>query len=533
MNGNPSHLRPILMLAVAVCGALVGGMAQPSQPTVTLINFPSSVPTSQSARGLLSYQNARGGVESVVFDVVDGRYQRVRVEANRSEGAGQVPFELDCTSFAQEIVLRATLIDGTGQPTLPQLLKFTCGRPPFYNYSQEQARVRPTTETIRVHFFILDDGVTALTEGASPTEFPLISQPSAKVVDTIREAVVPALTGIWDQCSLAFKLGEVLIVHPERVQLPQGALDSLLFTGSLQARKIAIDARSDVFLTSAQNVLFEELRRMGVFVGLDSLFVFVVGSSIEAVQNGESDNIEGFGQLSSPPQGSSLLRSRYTLVRWGAVYDEGTRPITPKQVVSTLAHELGHNLGLDHPGHDGLSDTLSDDNNLMKGSGVTPETRANLLNSQCQVFLRLWSEMRRQAKAMALNIKPGRGSAPDGSVAFSTPQANDFERGYVELRNATEFALQTNDVHPWVVMVSAESDNLGASQDGNNRRALDDVLIRFGRGDYVPLSRQGSSLASGANGAYAFSANYRLRLDPQTHRQGDYGVHLLYTLIAR
>jgi hypothetical protein len=72
------------------------------------------------------------------------------------------------------------------------------------------------------------------------------------------------------------------------------------------------------------------------------------------------------------------------LIKWGALFEhEPGKFVLPRQVTSTLSHELGHLISLQHPGQDGSTDTVRDQYNLMKGSGVTPEPRANLLPSQC------------------------------------------------------------------------------------------------------------------------------------------------------
>lgn len=526
----------VFLVALSLLTATFQSSEAQSNPLlISQISFPQSVQTGATASGLITYQNAQSGIDSIQMGVVDGRYQHQQIRPSGSSASGQVVFELECTVFSQEVSLRVLLIDNGGRISEPKLLKFNCGRPPFYNFSREQARVRPTTEKIRINFFILDDGITSLTEGARPTGNPLWSLPAEATLKAIKDAVVPALTGIWDQCSLSFELGQVLIVDPKQLIIQQGSLDQLLFSRQGEEKVITHGARSGAFLTQAQLTLSDELRVQGSPITLDNLIVFVTGSPIVTTTGGKTSYIEGFGELSALVQGFSLVRPRYAIVRWGALHYESGRVLTPKQVVATLAHELGHNLGLKHPGEDGLRDTLADDDNLMKGSGVTPEPRANLLNSQCQQFLKIWSEMRRQVKAWSLRINPGRFIKNEGqsAILFPDPDQDDLARGFIEQRSAFKLTILNNSALAWVVKISVSNSDLGRSYDGLYSKPVEDLMVQTDGGGYFPLSAQAQTLLAGANGEFRFDIDFKVLYKKETHRPGAYRAEVIYTVMNR
>lgn len=75
------------------------------------------------------------------------------------------------------------------------LATFNCGQPPRYNFTQELEQTLSVSESVKIHFFIFDDGATALAEAAIPSKNPLWSQPSASITRAITNPVIPSLRG--------------------------------------------------------------------------------------------------------------------------------------------------------------------------------------------------------------------------------------------------------------------------------------------------------------------------------------------------
>jgi hypothetical protein len=243
------------------------------------------------------------------------------------------------------------------------------------------------SQQIPLNVFILDDGENALSEGATFPDGALLGEPRPEVLQALQTKVLPKLTGIWDQCGLGFELIDAWVVRPDRLEVSRGSLAETLFTREetglvIHHGRTAGDLLRQAAFTLWQAAQAQEPRSAQAFN------VIIVGARILTMREGRLVDVEGFSESAWP---------NYSLVRWGTVLDG----VTPKQMIATLAHELGHNLGLGHPGEDGLGDTQSDPLNLMWGSGVSPQPRAHLLRSQCELAVRTLTQLAARLQASA------------------------------------------------------------------------------------------------------------------------------------
>lgn len=373
MHYSQTRLYAILS-AVALSFLLTStAFANASSPIIETISFPNRVPLGQSGQGQIAY-SASEPVSHLELAVVDGRYMRHDFEVQSTNGS--YAFSLDCTDYAQRVVLKATLWTQAGQHSEPQLVQFNCGQPPRYDFTQQQASSQPMGLYMKLNLFIVEDHITTLTQGAQTGTSTWWSAPAPEVIAALEQTIVPALNGIWDQCNVGFELGTARVVHPENIELSQGSFEQMLFTQNQNDRYIQHGSRTGMILKMAREAVAEKLAQEGQQITGEDLFVFVVGSRIFTTNNGKKQDVEGFGEIRQPT---------YSIVRWGSIYQNQNEFVLPRQFISSLAHELGHNMGLYHPGSDGLNTTASDANNLMKGSGVAPEPRANLVQAQCEL----------------------------------------------------------------------------------------------------------------------------------------------------
>jgi hypothetical protein len=368
---------------IAACGAVAVSWGAP--PEIASIHFPANLPLNTTASGQILYRDPDRDVISARFDVVDGRYYRIQTEVHDPDG---MSFSLACTSYPQQITLAVTLLDVAGERSEPKRLTFTCGQPPLYDFDSQQRIVLPVRQSIPLNFFLVDDGQTALTEGAMLSRDGQLAQPQGDVMRAITQEVLPKLTGIWDQCGVGFELSGAWVVNPARVQLAGGVdLATQLFQKEGPDLVIQHGAASGNVLRQAA-LMLQQAARAEQPRAAQAFNVFIVGARILTLWERQLTDIEGFSESGWP---------NYAIVRWGAIL-EG---VAPKQMISTLAHELGHNLGLGHPGEDGLAETSSDEFNLMKGSGVTPQPRAHLMASQCRRAEQALAQLQVQLAAQA------------------------------------------------------------------------------------------------------------------------------------
>ncbi|MGQ9477586.1 MAG: hypothetical protein ACUVRH_03735 [Candidatus Bipolaricaulia bacterium] len=397
-----------LLLLLGASIALGGGT---NRPQITELRFPTDLPIASGATGRLRFQDPDGDVTTALLAVVDGRFYNASLEIPQGEKAGLVTFSIACTTFAQQVTLQARLYDRAGNASEPRLFSFTCGKPQQYNYDREQATPRPIATRAILNFFIVKDGVTTLAEGARFQSGSPLGEPDPLVRRAIAEALIPGLEGIWDQCGLGFELGLVKVLDPERLQLSGWALAARLFTSQGRERVIHAQAETSGLLGQTLQALASLVQGQPGASLSSRLNVFIVGVRVLAEWQGELRDVEGF---------SGTDGIEYALVRWGAVsFDESSQTLLrPKQVTATLAHELGHLLGLKHPDQDGLPGTEEDQFNLMWGSGVTPSPRAGLLPAQCQVAL---ANLTRASPSSSSPSSP-QGQGPRPRVEFERPK---------------------------------------------------------------------------------------------------------------
>ena len=110
------------------------------------------------------------------------------------------------------------------------------------------------------------------------------------------------------------------------------------------------------------------------------------------------------------------------------------------------------------------------------------------------------------------------------------PSEADLSRGYIEERDALSLAAASNV--SWAVKVHALESDMGTSDDGTYTKPLADFSLRANGGPYRSVSGFDQTLASGDAGAHDLVVDYKIDTDKETHKDGDYGLTLVYTITS-
>lgn len=110
------------------------------------------------------------------------------------------------------------------------------------------------------------------------------------------------------------------------------------------------------------------------------------------------------------------------------------------------------------------------------------------------------------------------------------PTEADFAVGYIEVQSA--LTLKTASNIPWTVKVHALESDMGASDDGTYIKPLTDFSLRSNGGQYSSITGFDQTLASGDTGEYTLVIDYKVDTEKETHKDGDYGLTLVYTITS-
>ncbi|MFB6286761.1 MAG: hypothetical protein ABEK03_09360 [Candidatus Bipolaricaulia bacterium] len=379
-----------LLLAVGGLGFVSFSLAapvkaRPTSPQVLQTIVPDRITGARTAYGTVQFVDPQADVTKAEFHVIDGKFNpfEVSYSPNRRQlsrgtdgDATTVAFPLDCSMADQRVTLKLELVDRQGNRSRPTPISFTCGSPLRGNFDEEQAQTRPVNHRVTMNLFVLDEGVNSLSDGAGfPSADAAIGQPRERLQAAVREQIVPAITRIWDQCGVGFRLGTFKIVRPGQIALSQGSLAEELFVQRDHLPEIALANDPLRVMSEAHDRIDELLEPQKSTLGANELTVFASSARLVA----QPDDEQQFGGLTT-------VMGRVSFVRWDAVLPETNSPgpiMLPKRVVTAMAHEFGHNFGLGH-----VSEP-SDRRNLMfadpdgRAVHVPPQPPVALKASQC------------------------------------------------------------------------------------------------------------------------------------------------------
>jgi hypothetical protein len=333
-----------LLFVLAAAGLLFSGSigavqgALQSPPEIVKIEFPPVIPLLGSGSVRVHFRDADGDVtlvqvlpvESVNLIISSWFDPQVRGKAE-----GSFEFKIQCTPFPSMGAAKVYLRDAAGTWSAPAFFSYVCGVPE-HNYDQEVAAVRETHLRVPLNFFFFEDGITELgRNGLFKDEQAPLGEPDPVVRRLIEQVIWPDINGIFDQCALAFELGIVKVLRPDKMRLPSGTtLGSLFIETPIGRAMIQSNSQVRSMLEQAIPTLHQLLKGEGLEIHKDARNIFIVGLREGSLYPG------GFGSLPG----------RIALVTWAAYWFDQTAGqfYKPRQTVRLIAHEVGHNLGLPH-----------------------------------------------------------------------------------------------------------------------------------------------------------------------------------------
>ncbi|MCD5415664.1 hypothetical protein LR032_00925 [Candidatus Bipolaricaulota bacterium] len=157
---------------------------------------------------------------------------------------------------------------------------------------------------------------------------------------------------------------------------------------------------------------------------------------------------------------------------------------------------------------------------LLTGSALYAETSAT---ATVEVSWRILP-----FQSLTIDGAAGSGTRVVNHHALRQPTESDFAVGFIEVEGALTLIAASNI--PWTVSVRAVEADMGRSDDGTFVKHLSAFSLRANGAPFFVITQFDQLLASGVAGRHRLTIDYRVELDGESHREGDYGLTLVYTI---
>ena len=346
----------------------------PGQPVIDSINFPEKIPLNTEVDGTISFRDREGDIVEVRFEhLTQSLTSIIDNETLQLEGVkqGEASFAQVVEDTPRIIIVRFIFRDAAGHESKPYLLTYKGGdAEPFYeHYAKVIREQQPVSIRKKLHFFILEDTGTELAKGTEfLSESGVSVAASPNITTVLLSQVLPAINGIWDQCGVEFEAGKVEVVHPEKIKVGSTRTLASIFRNKDGKHIVALLAKKEGWTSD----LDASLAQLGV--GPSEYAVIIFGNDFW--------NLD----LNKQTESQAISPGRTTFLSWRHLQfseESPKRIILPENIMSTIAHEIGHNLNLLHPKEEkSIPSSQFDQFNLMTERGVGSE----LLPEQCQLL---------------------------------------------------------------------------------------------------------------------------------------------------
>lgn len=342
-----------------------------SEPVIVSVNFPKQVPLNQKTIATVNFKDREGDMAKLIFQDLDSATTKEIDYSSKAAGktSGSLTFS-QTSKAALTRIQRLLLVDAAGHQSAPYVLTYQVGDTDVYldRFEAEVLRARPVERRKKIHFFILSNAEfkTELGNGSSfVSEEDSIGTASPAVIKMFEASVLPQINGLWDQCGITFDLGMVKAVRPEKVNLSEGGTLASLFGTLFETGEPFIVTGYKGNVTGI-SLIKTTLPSFSIPNG--DLAIFIAGPKFLDVETG-LENV------------AAHAIKNLALASWRYIHflnETRGEIVIPKYIMKTLAHEIGHALGLSHPGEGkAVPENKFSEFNLMRqgklGSELIPE----------------------------------------------------------------------------------------------------------------------------------------------------------------
>ena len=347
-----------------------------SEPVIVSVEFPKLAPLNQKITITVNFKDREGDVIKLVFHDLSSGTTSGLDYSSRVAGRTSGSLTFTQTSKVARInIRRLILVDAAGNQSPPYILTYQAGDIDAYydRFEAEILRDRPVERRKKINFFILSNAEykTELgNESSFLSEDASIGTVSLAVTKMFEVSVLPQINGLWDQCGVAFDLGVVKAVRPEKVNLLEGGtLVSLFGTLFETGESFIITGDTD---EDAEGITLIKSALPSFGIPNGDITIFIAGPKFMDVET-ELENV------------AAHAIKNLALVSWRYVHflnETRGEIVLPKNIMKTLAHEIGHTLELDHPGKGKAvpEDKFSEFNLMRQG-----KLRSELIPEQCSI----------------------------------------------------------------------------------------------------------------------------------------------------
>ncbi|MFA6554566.1 MAG: hypothetical protein WCS89_03615 [Candidatus Paceibacterota bacterium] len=358
----------ILILSFAAF-VIYGFIVMPPEgaPVINGVSFQTQYPLGSTMIGTIDFGSYDKNVVGLVIKHLEStdKVNNVDLRPLGTEGdiSGSITNTINAGDERNVITESFTVVDSNGRTSRPFPVRILYGdlSKVVNTYTQNIQRKNTSTSPKKLNFIIVKDTDTEFGDQSTSTS-------SGVVENVIANQIIPKINGIWSQCDVGFTLGKILYEDSKTLKTVNGRSFNSMFS-RLNGEGV-ISVKSD----QKSDALWIDDIRQQIGLSKDDYVVYIIGNRIINTSSGKPE--------------SGFASNKSVVIPWKYLPVQNPKTdewFVPETLVSILAHEIGHNLGLLHPSESQISTSRYTDSNLMDVSEAIPVS--NLIKEQCNMLI--------------------------------------------------------------------------------------------------------------------------------------------------